>query len=311
MNAKNMKNKQKTPRTFKQILCSDNVTGYAFAAPFIIGFLGFTVIPMIMSLYYSMTDYNLVDDPNWVGLFNYVKLFTQDDRFWNSIFVTLKYVVIAVPLKLTFALMVAFFLTRKSRVVSVYRAIYYLPSLIGGSVAVALVWKQMFSRKGLINSLILNMGFDRVNWLGDERWAIIPLILMTVWQFGSSMIIFAAGLKEIPSTYYEAAQIDGAGTVKSFFKITLPCLSPIILFNLVMQTISGFMVFTQSFVITQGGPNDSTNFLALYIYNNGFGFKKMGYASAMSWILLIVIATVTLIIFKVSKRFVFSEASDN
>lgn len=295
----------------KAAIHKNDFVGYVFAAPFIIGFMGFTVVPMLMSLYYSMTEYNLAAEPVWVGFENYIRMFTADERFWHSLGVTFKYVLIAVPLKLVFALFVAFLLTRNSRIVGFYRAIYYLPSLIGGSVAVSLVWKQLFSRKGLINSILLGIGLERVNWLGSEVWSIVPLILITVWQFGSSMIIFAAGLKEIPGSYYEAARIDGASTVKSFFYITLPCLSPIILFNLVMQTITGFMVFTQSFVITQGGPNDATNFIALYIYNHGFRFKNMGYASAMSWVLLVLIAAVTLIIFKVSNRFVFYEASDH
>jgi len=295
----------------KSIIHKNDFVGYVFAAPFIVGFLGFTVVPMLMSLYYSMTEYDLTSAPIWIGFRNYIQMFTGDVRFWNSIAVTFKYVLFAVPLKLVFALLVAFLLTRNNRIVSIYRAVYYLPSLVGGSVAVSLVWKQLFSRKGLINSVLLGIGLERINWLGSEVWSIVPLILITVWQFGSSMIIFAAGLKEIPGSYYEAAKIDGATTVKSFIYITLPCLSPIILFNLVMQTISGFMVFTQSFVITQGGPNDATNFIALYIYNQGFRYKNMGYASAMSWVLLMMIALVTLIIFKVSDHFVFYEASDN
>ncbi len=305
-----LKPMSKPRRTWKQVLNSDNMVGYIFAAPFILGFLGLTAFPMIMSLYYSFTDYNLASAPNWVGFKNYVQMFTGDDRFWNAIFVTFKYVIFAVPIKLIFALLVAVLLTKNSRAASFYRSVYYLPSLIGGSVAAALVWKQMFSRKGLINSLIMGIGLDRVNWLGSSIWVMVPLVLISVWQFGSSMIIFAAGIKDIPGTYYEAAKMDGAGKVKSFFNITLPCLSPIILFNLVMQTISGFMVFTQSFVITRGGPNDATNFIALYTYTQGFDYLNMGYASAMSWVLLVVIAFITMIILKASNRFVFYEDSD-
>lgn len=291
-------------------LYSNDVVGYVFAAPFIIGFVGFTLFPMALSLYYSMTSYNLVEKPQFIGLANYVRMFTEDTRFLKSIWVTCKYVILAVPMKLLFALLIAFFLTRKSRMVSLYRAIYYLPSLIGGSVAVSLVWKQLFSRKGLINSIIMGLGGSRVNWMGDENLVLVPLTLLTVWQFGSSMIIFAAGLKEIPASYYEAAKIDGANTVNSFFRITLPCLSPVILFNMIMQTISGFMVFTQAVIITQGGPNDATNFIAYYIYKNGFSYYDMGYASAMSWIMLVVISIVTLVIFKTSKHWVFYEAGE-
>ena len=238
-------------------------------------------------------------------------MFTGDSRFWYSLWRTFLYVILAVPLKLIFALLVAFFLTRNTKIASLYRAVYYLPSLVGGSVAVALVWKQMFARKGMINGILGAIGIDRLNWLGDKNLVLFPLALLTVWQFGSSMIIFAAGLKEIPTSYYEAAEIDGASSVQRFFKITLPCLSPVILYNLVMQTITGFMVFTQAAIITQGGPADATNFIAYYIYTQGFKYFDMGYGSAISWVMLVVIAIVTLIIFKTSKKWVFYEAGND
>lgn len=294
---------------FHRFLHNDNTVGYVFSAPFIIGFLGFTIIPMIVSMYYSFTDYNLVSDEAWVGISNYARLFT-DSRFLKSIRVTLVYVLISVPLKLAFALFVAYLLTKKSRAVTFYRSLYYVPSLIGGSIAVALVWKEIFSTKGLFNSILTSVGLDKVSWFGDQTLAMVPLILMTVWQFGSSMIIFAAGLKEIPVSYYEAATIDGANKPQTFFKITLPCLSPIILYNLIMQTISAFMAFTQAFVITKGGPNDATNFYALYVYNQAFKYYDMGYASAMSWVMLVLIGAITLLIFKSSKKWVFSESAD-
>lgn len=292
---------------FRKFIYNDHTVGYLFALPFIIGFLGFTIIPMIVSMYYSLTDYNLIAKENFIGLENYIRLFS-DDRFLKSVRVTLKYVFLSVPLKLIFALFIATLLTRKSRAVSFYRSLYYVPSLIGGCIAVALVWKEIFSTKGLINSILLSIGLDKVSWFGDQKMAMVPLILMTVWQFGSSMIIFAAGLKEIPVTYYEAAKIDGASKAQSFIRITLPCLSPIILYNLVMQTISAFMAFTQAFVITKGGPNDATNFYALYVYNQAFKYYDMGYASAMSWVMLVIMSVITLLIFKSSKKWVFSEA---
>lgn len=293
----------------KKFLNRDNTVGYVFALPFIIGFLGFTIVPMIVSLYFSFTNYNMISAPQWVGLKNYVRMFTEDNRFVNSVGVTLKYVFISVPLKLIFALIVAFLLTRKSKAVSVYRSVYYIPSLIGGSVAVSLVWKQLFSTKGLINNILHSLGTARISWFGDEHAAVWPLILMAIWQFGSSMIIFAAGLTQIPASYYEAARIDGAGIVKQFFFITLPSLSPVILFNLVMQMITGFMSFTQTYVISNGtgDPNDATNFFALYIYNQAFKYFDMGYASAMAWILLILISLITFIIFKTSSTWVFYE----
>lgn len=291
----------------KKFIYKETTVGYIFALPFIIGFLGFTIVPILSSFYYSFTDYNLIEKESWVGISNYVKLMS-DTRFWNSVKVTLKYVVTSVPLKLVFALFIAMIMTRKTRLVGFYRSLYYVPSLIGGSVAVTLVWKELYSRRGLINQLLGMVGIDRISWFGDQKMAMIPLILLSVWQFGSSMIIFAAGLKQIPISYYEAAKIDGANKIKSFFKITLPCLSPVVLYNLIMQTISAFMTFTQAFVITKGGPNDATNFYALYMYNNAFVYRNMGYASAMSWIMLVVMSIVTLLIFKSSKYWVFSEA---
>lgn len=287
---------------------SDTVVGHVFAAPFIFGFVCFSLIPICMSLYCAFTDYSLGNKQTvFVGLKNFTMLF-KDEVFAKSIVITLKYVFMSVPMKLAFALLVAFVLTRKSKMVTLYRSLYYVPSLVGGSVAVALVWKQLFARKGLFNTLFTSIGLGRVNWFGDEKLAIYPLMLMAVWQFGSSMIIFAAGLKEIPTTYYEAAEIDGANGFQRFFKITMPCLSPIILYNLVMQTISAFMTFTQAFVITAGGPNNGTMLYALNVYNQAFKYNKMGYACAMSWVMLIVMSIITLAIFKSSKFWVFSES---
>ncbi|QHQ59426.1 ABC transporter permease subunit [Anaerocolumna sedimenticola] len=294
---------------FRKFIYKEKTVGYVFALPFIIGFLGFTLIPIISSLYYSFTDYNLIKKESWIGLSNYGRLF-QDERFWMSLKVTMKYVLISVPSKLCFALLVAIVLIRKSKLTGFYRSLFYVPSLIGGSIAVALVWKELFSRNGLINQMIGIVDIKPISWFGDQKMAIIPLILMTVWQFGSSMIIFAAGLKEIPTTYYEAAKIDGANRLKSFLHITIPVLSPVILYNLIMQTISAFMSFTQAFVITKGGPNDATNFYALYMYDNAFKYYDMGYASAMSWVMLIIMSVITLVIFKTSKSWVFSEAGN-
>ena len=291
----------------RRFLNNNNTVGYVFLSPFIIGFLFFTIIPMISSLYFSFTDYNMIDKETWIGAKNYIALF-HDERFLNSVKVTLEYVVISVPCKLAFALFIAFLLTRPSRAVSFYRSLYYLPSLIGGSVAVALVWKELFARKGLINLNLAKLGINAVNWFGNMNTAKWPIVLMTVWQFGSSMLIFAAGLKEIPSSYYEAAKIDGASGWHSFWEITIPCLSPIILFNLIMQLISSFMVFTQAFIITKGGPNDATMYYALYVYKQGINSRNMGYASAMSWVMLVIMSVITAIVFKTSDHWVFNEA---
>ncbi len=294
----------------RRFIYNDNTVGYVFAMPFILGFLCFSLIPMLTSLGYSFTDYKFgKTEFNLVGLENFKRLF-HDSIFGKSLAITFKYVIISVPLKLTFALFVAFLLTRKSRMVTLYRSLYYIPSLVGGSVAVAIVWREIFKRKGLFNTVWKEIfGPDAIiNWFGDERLALYPLILMSVWQFGSSMIIFAAGLKEIPVSYYEAAMIDGASGFKRFTKITLPCLSPIILYNLIMQTISAFMVFTQAQLITNGGPNNATMVYALYVYNSAFGYSEMAYACTMSWVMLVIMSIVTLIIFKTSRKWVFSEA---
>ena len=293
--------------SIKKFWYNDNTVGYIFSLPFIIGFLAFSLIPIAVSMYYSVTDYKLGQTPAFIGIQNYLDLL-KDERFINSVKVTLIYVVTSVPTKLIFALFVAYLLTQGRRGVTFYRSLYYVPSLIGGSIAVALVWKTIFSRKGLANTILASLGLQKLSWLGDPKLSMGILVLMSAWQFGSSMIIFAAGLKEIPGSYYEAAEIDGANKWQRFLRITLPCLSPIILYNLVMQTITAFMAFTQAFVITQGGPNDATNFYALYVYNHAFKWSNMGYASAMSWLMLVLISLITFILFKSSKFWVFSEA---
>ena len=298
-------NPGRTP--WNRFIYNNNTVGYIFASPFIIGFLVFTIIPMLSSLYYSCTNYNMIEKEKFIGFANYVNLF-KDERFINSVFVTLQYVLFSVPLKLAFALFIAFLLTRPSRLVSFYRSLYYLPSLIGGSVAVALVWKELFARKGLINTNLAKLGIHTVNWFGNMGAAKWPIILMTAWQFGSSMLIFAAGLKEIPSSYYEAAKIDGANGWQIFWRITMPCLSPVIMFNLIMQLISSFMVFTQAYVITGGGPNAATMYYALYVYKQGIQSRNMGYASAMSWVMLLIMGAITAVVFKTSKHWVFNES---
>ena len=292
---------------FNAFINNDNTVGYLFAAPFIIGFCCFTLIPMALSLYYSFCSYKIGSPAEWVGFSNFSTLF-HDATFGNSLLVTCQYVAVGVPLKLVFALLIAMLLTKPTRAQGFYRAVYYIPSLIGGSVAVALVWKQLFGSRGPVVNMIKSMGATGFNFFGSSTWAFVPLVLCNAWQFDSSMLIFASGLKQIPRDYYEAAEIDGAGTFKRFFSITLPCLSPIILFNLIMQLISGFMTFTQAQVITQGGPNYATNYIALDIYTNGFAYFRMGYACAESWVMLLIMAAVTGIIFKTSSYWTFYES---
>lgn len=290
-------------------LNNDNTVGYIFAAPFIIGFCGLTLIPMALSLYYSFCNYKIGSAADPIGFANYLKLF-KDATFLNSVLVTFQYVLIGVPLKLIFALLIAMLLTKPTKMQGLYRAVYYIPSLIGGSVAVALVWKQLFGSRGPIVTLIKGMGVNGFNFFGSTAWAFVPLVLCNAWQFGSSMLIFASGLKQIPADYYEAAEIDGAGALRRFFSITLPCLSPIILFNLLMQLISGFMTFTQAQIITQGGPNHATEYVSLFIFTEGFTYGHMGYACAASWVVLVIMVAITMVVFKTSKTWVFYESDD-
>jgi multiple sugar transport system permease protein len=287
-----------------------NLVGYAFIGPWLIGFFGLTLLPMAASLYLAFTDYDILTAPRWVGLENFHRMFTQDRRYLQSVTVTLFYVAVAVPLRLAFALALAMLLNTSRRGVSVYRAVYYAPSIVAGSVAVALMWRQVFGAQGIVNAILALFGVPRLSWLGDPDVAIWTLITLAVWQFGSPMLIFLAGLRQIPAELYEAAAIDGAGPGARFFRITLPLLSPVTFFNLVMQTITGFMVFTQAFIVTGGGPMDTTLFYALYLYRRAFESFQMGYASAMAWVMLLAVALCTALLFKTSGRWVFYEAKE-
>jgi multiple sugar transport system permease protein len=283
------------------------LAGYLFIAPWLIGFLGFTLIPMAASFYLSFTDYDIFTSPRWIGLDNFQTMFFEDARYWKSVRATFYYVFTAIPLRLAFALGVAMLLNTGFRMLGLYRAVFYVPSIMGGSVAVALMWRQLFGNAGLLNGALGVFGIQGLNWLGNPSTAIWTLILLAVWQFGSPMLIFLAGLKQIPAEMYEAAEIDGAGPWRKFLRITLPLLSPVILFNLVMQIIAGFMVFTQAFVITNGGPLDTTRFYSVYLYNQAFENFRMGYASAMAWVLLLIIAFFTALAFKSSSMWVHYE----
>lgn len=287
-----------------------NAAGYAFISPFVIGFLIFTAFPIIASFYYSFTRYDMLSTPVFVGLDNYMNMFLNDNRYWQSVKVTLYYVIAVVPLRLAFALFVAMLLVRASRVIGIYRTMFYLPSIIGGSVAVSIMWRNLFGDEGVINIVLTALGADAVRWFGDPIAALWMLICLAIWQFGSSMLIFLAGLKNIPPTYYEAASVDGANVIQKFFKITIPMLSPVILFNAIMQTISAFITFIPAYIITkgQGTPMDGTLLYSLYLFKRAFEFFHMGYGSAMAWVLLVVIALLTFIMFKTSKFWVHYES---
>lgn len=287
----------------------DNLFGYLFILPWLVGFITLTLIPVLAVLVLGFTNYSIFDEPKWTGFSNFIKMFTIDTRYWASVKATIYFAFVSVPLKLIFALAVAMILAAKRRFVGVYRAIYYTPSIIGASVAVAVMWRQIFNSGGLMNSLLalINVKVD-ISWIGDPRTAIWTLILLVVWQFGSPMLIFLAGLKQIPQELYECAEIDGARYWRKFFHVTLPLLTPIIFFNFVLQMIYGLTVFTQAFIVTGGAPLDTTNFYALYLYQKAFSDFQMGYGSAMAFVLLITVAGITALIFKSSPYWVFYQS---
>ena len=295
----------------RKFMNKESTSGFVFALPFTIGFLMFLLVPMAISLYYSFCDYNILTPPKFIGLGNYIKMFTGDKTFLHSLKATFYFAFVSVPLKLVFALIVAMILEKNSRMSGFYRAAYYLPSIIGGSVAVAVLWKRMFAVDGTVNSLLQMVGIDcHRAWLGDTKTAIWVLIILTVWQFGSSMLVFLASLKQIPVDLYEAARVDGSGKINTFFRITLPLLTPTIFFNLVMQMINGFLAFTQSLIITQGKPMDTTLFYAVYMYQQSFQFNNAGYGAAMAWVMLVIIGLFTLLLFKTKKFWVY-DAGDS
>lgn len=281
--------------------------GLLYILPWLIGFLVLQLYPLIMSFYYSFTDYNMFAEPNFIGLKNYIDVFTKDLDFWPSMKATLLYVFMGVPAKLIFALLIAMILNQKLRAINLFRTVYYIPSILGGSVAVSLVWRMMFMKEGSVNALLDVLQIPKVNWLGTPFIALITISLLIVWQFGSSMVIFLSGLKQIPNELYEAARVDGASRINMFFNITIPQLTPLIFFNLIMQMISAVQDFTSAFVITNGGPLKGTYLYGMKLYNDAFSYFKMGYASALSWIMFAVIFIITIILFGSSNKWVYYE----
>lgn len=291
----------------KPLVKQSNLTAYGFLTPWLIGFLCLTLGPMIGSLYLSLTKYNLLSPPQWAGLSNYLTIFTDDSTFVNSLRLTFQYVFLSVPLRLAFALLIAMALNKGIKALGIYRTVYYVPSLLGGSVAIAIVWRQIFDGSGLVNRFLAWFGIHGPSWISHPDYIVYTIIMLSVWQFGSAMVIFLAGLKQIPAELYEAAQVDGAGKIRRFFRITLPMLSPVIFFNLVMSIINSFQTFTPAYVIGdgRGGPLDATMFYTLYLYMKGFSFFDMGYASALAWIMLLIIGVFTAVLFATSRYWVF------
>lgn len=289
-------------RTFKKFL-KDNV-GFLFIIPWLIGFLVFKLYPFASSLYYSFTDYHLFDGISKFTMDNYVEIFTTP-KIVRALKVTFQYSFMTVPLKLVVALFIAYILNFKIKGVKFFRTAYYIPSILGGSVAIAVLWKAIFKDDGLLNTLLAVFGVDGPSWLSDPDWALFVICLLRVWQFGSAMVIFLAALKGVPAELYEAAYIDGAGKWRQFFSITLPMISPIIFYNLVTQLCQAFQEFNGPYIITQGGPRNSTTLISLLIYNSAFKNYEMGMASAMAWVMFIILLIFTVIAFLSQKYWVY------
>ena len=292
----------------KKSVLRRNLEGYMFISPFIVGFLVFTFGPLIASFYLSFCDYNILEPPRWVGLGNYKTLLFRDPLFWKSLYNTVYYTIFSVPLGTALALMLAMMLNQKIPGQAILRTVYYLPCIVP-IIASSVLWVQIFNPQwGLLNMFLRKLGLPEPGWLISETWAKPALIIMSLWAIGGAIIIFLAGLQGIPDHLYESAEIDGAGAIQKFFHITLPMLSPTIFFLVVMGVIGSFQVFTQAYVMTGGGPLDSTRFYILYLFNQAFEFFHMGYGCAMAWILFAIILAVTYLQFRYLSKFVYYEA---
>lgn len=284
---------------------------YVFMTPWMIGAALLTIGPMVGSLYLSFTNYDLFTAPRWIGVGNYVHMLS-DSQFRASVSVTLRYVFLSAPLKLIAALLVAMLLVKPRRGLGFYRSAFYTPSLLGASVSVALVWRALFSDGGVVDKGLSTVGAHTGGWIDNPQYSLYVLVVLAVWQFGAPMVIFLAGLKQIPQDLYDAAAMDGAGRMRSFWHITIPMLSPIIFFNLILEIINAFQSFTGAYIISggRGGPANSTLFYTLYLYQKGFTSFEMGYASAMAWVLLAAIGLVTFAVFRTANFWVFYSGED-
>jgi oligogalacturonide transport system permease protein len=278
--------------------------GLFFALPWLLGFILFKAYPFITSFYYSFTNYNLIRGVSETGLMNYKEIFTNQDIL-KAFVVTFKYAFMTVPLKLAFALFIAYILNYNLKGIKFFRTAYYIPSILGGSIAVAVLWNAIFQRNGIINNMLLNIGVTGPSWLGDERYALFIICLLRVWQFGSAMVIFLAALKGVPTDLYEAAAIDGAGKWRIFFRVTVPMITPVIFYNLITQLCTAFQEFNGPFIITKGGPNGATTLISLLVYNQAFKKYNMGMASAQAWLLFVVVAFFSAIAFLSQKKWVY------
>ena len=280
-------------------------TGFFYILPWLIGFAVFQLYPFLASLFYSFTKYSFGKAPEFIGLDNYIRLFTRDKQFLSTLSITARYALIAVPGKLICALLVAMLLNAKVRGIGLYRTVYYMPSILGGSVAVSALWRTMFMHDGMVNRLLGLLGVPPVDWLTDPSIALYTISMLQIWQFGSAMVIFLAALKQIPQELYEAAEVDGAGKLRQFFSVTLPQISSVLFFNLIMQSIQALQNFTSAFVVTNGGPMKTTYIIGMKLYDDAFVNRKIGYASAESWVLFLIILMLTLLVFRSSDAWVY------
>ncbi len=283
----------------------EELVGYLMAAPWLLGMLWLIFGPFGAAAWLSFTDYDILTNPEWIGFGNFDVMLTEDPLFWKSMSVTTIYAVVSIPLQIALGLFLAILLNTSIRGLAWLRTVYYLPAVLSG-VAVAFLWIWVFSADwGILNFLLSLINVQGPNWLTSEDWALTALIIMSLWGVGSGLVIYLAGLQGVPTELYEAAEIDGAGRLRSFYNITLPMVSPVILFQLIMGIISALQVFTQGYVMTQGGPNNATLFFILYLYRNAFRFLRMGYASALAWALFLYILILTLLVLRSSRAWVF------
>lgn len=297
-----------TRRLFR--LPQETLWGYIFIAPWLIGFVIFAVGPIIASFFLSFTRYELIGDAQWIGLDNYRTMFTNDRLFWTSLYNTAYYTLFSVPLGLMVAFLLAMLLNRPLRGIGLYRTIFYLP-VVSSGVAISLLWIWLFNPQfGLINYVIRLFGLPGPGWLVDSAWAKPALILMSLWSVGGTVVIFLAGLQGVPRTLYEAASLDGAGPWRQFRHVTVPMMSPVIFFNLIIGIIGSFQVFTQAYVMTGGGPQNATLFYVLHLFKQGFGLFRMGYAAAMAWFLFLIILALTLLQMTLARRWVYYAGSE-
>jgi oligogalacturonide transport system permease protein len=279
--------------------------GFLFVLPFVLGVLGFKLFPFVMSFALGFTQYDLMDPPVFVGLDNYREIATADPLFRKSLGVTLLFALLAVPLRVGFALFIAHVLNYKLRGINFFRAAFYLPSILGGSIATAVLWRFIFAKQGLVNLLMIKVGLEPIAWLADEHYSLWTIVLLFTWQFGSAMVIFLAALQNVSVSLYEAAEIDGASKRQQFFRITVPLITPVIFFNMIMQMVQAFQEFNGPYAITEGGPLHSTYVLALYIYDQSFRYFNLGYGAALSWVLFALVGGLSAISFWSSKYWVF------